>query len=44
MGGIEGGQLAAGFVLAGFLEDRDDDNGPQRHYMPAFIATRAIRP
>lgn len=40
-----GGQLAAGFLLAGFFEDRyppaEDDLLSQ--YMPTFFATRAIK-
>jgi SAM-dependent methyltransferase len=41
-----GGQLDAGFQLAGFFEDhsRDDDPTPLTTYMPAFIATRALKP
>ena len=40
-----GGQLAAGFLLDGFYED----DAPQPrflidHYMPTFLATRAIKP
>jgi SAM-dependent methyltransferase len=38
-----GGQLAAGFVLAGFYEDRDPGH-PLAKYLPAFIATRAVKP
>jgi SAM-dependent methyltransferase len=38
-----GGQLAAGFVLTGFFEDRDPTH-PLARYLPAFIATRAVRP
>ena len=37
-----GGQLAAGFVLTGFFEDRDPGH-PLAKYLPTFIATRAVR-
>jgi SAM-dependent methyltransferase len=40
-----GGQLDAGFLIAGFYEDRYE--GPENmlsKYMPTFIATRAIKP
>lgn len=37
-----GGQLEAGFYLVGLYED--DENTPVGHYMPAYIATRAIKP
>jgi SAM-dependent methyltransferase len=37
-----GGQLRAGFVLAGFYEDRDPEMLLSR-YIPTFIATRAIK-
>jgi SAM-dependent methyltransferase len=41
-----GGQLAAGFVITGFYEDRDPnpDDNPLCKFMPAFIATRAVKP
>ncbi|MGE5223391.1 MAG: class I SAM-dependent methyltransferase [Omnitrophica WOR_2 bacterium] len=40
-----GGQLEAGFLLAGFYEDYDvDDTGLLARYMPTFIATRAVKP
>jgi SAM-dependent methyltransferase len=41
-----GGQLEAGFVLAGFYEDTCDpkDNDLLTKYMPTFIATRAVKP
>jgi SAM-dependent methyltransferase len=40
-----GGQIEAGFMIAGFYEDYDDDEqSPLRKYMPTFIATRAIKP
>ena len=41
-----GGQLAAGFVITGFYEDRDPDqnNSPLSKYMDCFIATRAVKP
>jgi SAM-dependent methyltransferase len=38
-----GGQLAAGFVLAGFFEDRDFTH-PLAKYLTTFIATRAVKP
>jgi len=37
-----GGQLEAGFRLIGLYEDVQ--NTPVGHYMPAYIATRAIKP
>jgi SAM-dependent methyltransferase len=41
-----GGQLAAGFLLAGLFEDRypTEQNDPISRVMPAFVATRAIKP
>jgi len=41
-----GGQLAAGFLLAGLFEDRypPTSNEPISKIMPTFIATRAIKP
>lgn len=38
-----GGQLEAGFLLAGFFEDYDPGSVYAR-YMPTFIATRAVKP
>lgn len=38
-----GGQLAAGFLLAGFYEDADPKHYISR-YIATFIATRAIKP
>ena len=40
-----GGQIAAGFVITGFYEDnnREDDSGPLRLYMPVYIVTRAAK-
>lgn len=38
-----GGQLAAGFVLTGFFEDRDPGH-PLSKFLPTFIATRAVKP
>ena len=38
-----GGQLDAGFLLAGFYEDSDPESVLSNH-MPSFIATRAIKP
>ncbi len=37
-----GGQIDAGFMIAGFYED-GDPNEPLTQYMPGFIATRAIK-
>ena len=38
-----GGQIDAGFLRAGFYEDRHRDD-PIAAHMPTFIATRAIKP
>jgi len=38
-----GGQLDAGFVLTGFYEDRDPGH-PLARFLPAFAATRAVKP
>lgn len=38
-----GGQLAAGFHLVGFYEDRRNE-APIAAYMPSYLATRAIKP
>jgi hypothetical protein len=38
-----GGQLAAGFLLAGFYEDRDPAH-PLARFLPTFVATRAVKP
>ncbi len=38
-----GGQLAAGFVLAGFYEDIDPDTILGKH-IPSYIATKALKP
>jgi SAM-dependent methyltransferase len=38
-----GGQIEAGFLLAGFYEDIDPHNLISK-YIPTFIATRAIKP
>jgi hypothetical protein len=37
-----GGQIYAGFVIAGFYEDRHRDD-PIAAFMPTYIATRAIK-
>jgi SAM-dependent methyltransferase len=37
-----GGQLAAGFLLTNLYEDHQ--NSPIGKYLPAYIATRAIKP
>ena len=41
-----GGQLDAGFLLAGFFEDNwpASANQPLSRYMPCFFATRAVKP
>ena len=39
-----GGQLDAGFLIAGFYEDRHGDDDPIAAHMPTLIATRAIKP
>lgn len=38
-----GGQLAAGFLLAGLYEDAHRDFAPGR-YFPTYVATRAVKP
>jgi len=38
-----GGQLEAGFLLAGFYEDKDPQDILSKH-MPTFFATRAVKP
>lgn len=40
-----GGQIAAGFAITGFYEDRfpEADADPLDDYLPAFIATRALK-
>jgi len=39
-----GGQLEAGFLLAGFYEDHDDqDDNLLDRYMPTYFATRALK-
>ncbi len=38
-----GGQLAAGFLLAGFYEDIDPGS-PLANRIPSYIATRALKP
>lgn len=38
-----GGQLDAGFVLTGLYEDHDPTH-PLSKFLPAFIATRAVKP
>lgn len=37
-----GGQMEAGFILTGLYEDQQDS--PLGKYMPAYIATRAVKP
>ena len=36
------GQIDAGFVIAGFYEDKEGD-GPLDAYIDSFLVTRAIR-
>jgi SAM-dependent methyltransferase len=44
LGAQIGGQLEAGFTLAGFYEDRwDDESTPLNRYMPTSFATFAIK-
>jgi hypothetical protein len=38
-----GGQTDAGFLIAGFYEDRDPAH-PLARFLPAFAATRAVKP
>jgi SAM-dependent methyltransferase len=38
-----GGQLDAGFMLAGLYEDRDPAH-PLARFLPTFVATRAVKP
>jgi hypothetical protein len=38
-----GGQCDAGFVLTGIYEDRDPSH-PLAKFLPAFLATRAVKP
>jgi hypothetical protein len=37
-----GGQLEAGFLLTGLYEDQQ--NSPLGQFMPAYIATRSVKP
>lgn len=40
-----GGQIAAGFLIAGFYEDYwTDEATPLNKYTPVFIATKAVKP
>lgn len=40
-----GGQIAAGFSITGFYEDYwHTEERPLNHFMPSFIATRALKP
>jgi hypothetical protein len=41
-----GGQIEAGFLIAGFYEDRssEDEGDLLSEYIPIFIATKAIKP
>jgi hypothetical protein len=38
-----GGQIAVGFLIAGFYEDQDPEDLLSQ-YVPGFIATRALKP
>jgi SAM-dependent methyltransferase len=38
-----GGQIAAGFAIAGFYEDREPGSGPLEDYIAVNIATRAVK-
>ena len=39
-----GGQIDAGFLLAGLYEDyAGDDSDPLSRYMPTYLATRALK-
>jgi SAM-dependent methyltransferase len=39
-----GGQIAAGFVINGFYEDKNDPLEPLDHYASSYIATRGVKP
>jgi SAM-dependent methyltransferase len=39
-----GGQLDAGFVIAGFYEDRNARGEQAARFMPTYFATRAVKP
>ena len=39
-----GGQIAAGFVITGFREDKNDPYELLDHYVAGYIATRALKP
>jgi hypothetical protein len=39
-----GGQLDAGFVLAGLYEDLHQDGDVTVSFFPGFLATRALKP
>jgi SAM-dependent methyltransferase len=39
-----GGQLDAGFLLAGFYEDKHVEGDRLSEYLSGFIATRAVKP
>ncbi|MBX7170732.1 MAG: class I SAM-dependent methyltransferase [Pyrinomonadaceae bacterium] len=40
-----GGQIGAGFLIAGFYEDWwNDESRPLNKFAPSFIATKAVRP
>ena len=43
MEALMGGQLEAGLSLTHLFEDRWGDNNPIDRYMPAFMATRAVK-
>ncbi len=39
-----GGQLEAGFLLAGFFEDKHEEGDTLSEYLSGFCATRAVKP
>lgn len=43
MEALLGGLTKAGFVIAGFYQDRrsEEDGNPIRHYMPSYYVVRA---
>jgi hypothetical protein len=38
-----GGQIASGFAITGFYEDRYGEEDPLSEYIASFIATRATK-
>ncbi|MEA3339922.1 MAG: SAM-dependent methyltransferase, partial [Chloroflexota bacterium] len=41
-----GGQIDAGFLIAGLYEDydREEENDALSKYMPVYVVTRAVKP